>query len=241
MCASTAAASAPVAANAAITAPILVPANRSTVSPAASSTSSTPMWANARAAPPPRTSPTERPAMRAARGRRSAVACPERTACTDRGVINSSHARRCSRPAGGPASTRSAPAARAGSGSDGGAGSAATSTRRSATRKQKSRQPASSTAACSTTLSAARSARSNPSRSMRPGSTTRSRLDSAVTQFAGHHRHGRVGVDTDDRDNHLGRRRARGRAAASGAAGWPGPASVLRARLSRRSCRIGPS
>ena len=119
--------------------------------------------------------------MRAASGRRSSAEPSGRTVCTDRGVISFSQARRCPRPTAGPTSTRSAPAARVGNGSDGGAGRAATSTTRSAERKQKSRQSASSTAACSTTLSATRSARSNPSRSTWPGSTTCNRPDSAVT------------------------------------------------------------
>ncbi len=61
--------------------------------------------------------------MRAASGRNSSAEPPGRTVCTERGVNSTSHARRCSRLAVGPASTRSAPVARAGSGAVGGAGS----------------------------------------------------------------------------------------------------------------------
>ncbi|CKV64765.1 Uncharacterised protein [Mycobacterium tuberculosis] len=161
-------------------APMLVPAKRSTVTPAASSSSSTPKWAHALAAPPLRTSPTERPAIRVASTRRSSATNSRRTTCIDRGVINCSQARRCSRPAGRPASTRAAPVARVGSGATGTAGLLATSTTRSATRKQNSRHRASPTAACSTTRSAVCSARSNPSQSTRPGATARSRVDSAL-------------------------------------------------------------
>ena len=164
----------PVACRPAITAPMLVPVTRSTCRPASSSSASTPTWANARAPPPARARPSDRPASRSATGR-SAVARSPATMVSCQASVTATHATRCSGVGVAPSSTRSGRRAGAGDGPVCGTASPpfATSTTASAWRRQKSRHaasgPSADDAATSSTRSWSRSARASPSGLTTPG------------------------------------------------------------------------
>ena len=134
------------------------------------------MWENARAPPPARTRPSDRPASRSARARTPLARSPStRVSC--QASVAATQATRCAGAGGVPSSTTSG--CRTGPGSTWGGASdplRATSTTASAWRRQKSRQDASvgsaPSSATRTTRSWSRSARSRPSGPITPGATT---------------------------------------------------------------------